>query len=481
MQQKLGFVIAGSKWEPTGSAQWRRLAFANGQEVLVPQLSDALLDKLAVRPQNLLADLSLNEIIAFLANVGKNWKSQEYSRRKLYIMYLQKFLGYSQKAAEHEANWIAMLLCSHYRMFDTVAAELGSRHILDQWCLREEAEVRAFPKGTVFHHLAGNVPLSGVASILRGIITKNDSLIKSSSDDPITPLYLALSFMDVDSRHPVTRSMSVLTWDGEAGGSHAQQIIKMADCVCVWGGDSAIAWASTHAKPQADVLQFGPKRSMALVGKDADMADAAQRLAHDISIYDQKACFSIQQVFCAGDADVLISHLQAEMARYARLVPKGQTDFDEQANWSLTTLESVFLGCDTRQSPDCQHWAIVPCAPVAIDSHPLGRTIFVHQVADLREALEFVDTTVQTVAASPWSELRALRDAFAKKGASRFVDLGLNNVFRVGGAHDGMFPLQRLVRYASTEFDSLYHVKGITMKVDQTRFLEDDIFLELVP
>lgn len=481
MHQKLGFVIAGTKWEPPKAAAWRCIEFRNGQKLHVPQLTDALVAKLNVRQKGLLADVPLNQIIAFLHNVGKNWKSPEYSRRKLYILYLQKFLGYSLKAAEHEANWIAMLMCSHYRLVDTVAAELGSRHILDQWCLREEAEVRAYPKGNVFHYLAGNVPLAGVASILRAIITKNDNLVKTSSEDPITPLYLALSFMDVDPLNPVTKSISVINWDGEAAPSSAQELIRSADAICAWGGDSAIDWVVANAASHTDVLRFGPKRSMALIAKDADLNEAAKRLAHDVSVYDQKACFSIQQVFFAGDTELLAEALQRELERYARLLPKGQHDFDEQANWSLTVLESSFLGCNTRSSADGQRWSIIPCPPVAIESHPLGRTIFIHPVADLAEALEFVDSSVQTVAAFPWENLRSLRDAMARKGVSRFVDLGLNNIFRVGGTHDGMFPLQRLVRYASMEFDGHYHVKGITMPVDQTQFLEDDIFLELVP
>ena len=57
----------------------------------------------------------------------------------------------------------------------------------------------------------------------------------------------------------------------------------------------------------------------------------------------------------------------------------------------------------------------------------------------------------------------------------------MNNIFRVGGAHDGIFPLQRLVRMASMELPSKANIKGIAIPVDQTRFLEEDRFLEFIP
>ena len=66
--------------------------------------------------------------------------------------------------AKNEADWIAVLLSSNYRFYDLLNVELGNWQILDNWVLREEAFVRAFPCGLALHVLPGNVPLSAVLS-----------------------------------------------------------------------------------------------------------------------------------------------------------------------------------------------------------------------------------------------------------------------------------------------------------------------------
>ncbi len=79
--------------------------------------------------------------------------------------------------ARLEANWIAMLLCSKSALYDIVNYDLGSIHVLDEWLPRGDCYVKAQPKGVSVHLLAGNVPLSGVTSILRAILTKKMSAL----------------------------------------------------------------------------------------------------------------------------------------------------------------------------------------------------------------------------------------------------------------------------------------------------------------
>ena len=97
------------------------------------------------------------------------------------------------------------------------------------------------------------------------------------------------------------------------------------------------------------------------------------------------------------------------------------------------------------------------------------------------EVRPFVHSSVQTVAVAPWSSIADLRDDLAPLGISRLVELGMNNIFRIGGGHDGMFPLQKLVRFVNTEMPSDMSSKDVSVTVDQTLFLEEDRFLEFVP
>ena len=474
-------IIAGKRLESTtGELELRS---RTDEQIFVPTLDDVTVDLLLAQPRDLLADVPLHEIAAFLHNVGHNWKSKEYTRRRIYERHLVRYYGYSEKMAETEANWIALLLSSHYRIYDTLSVELGSWHMVDQWVAREEAYVRALPRGRALHIIPGNVPLSCIASVLRAIATKNVSIVKASSDDPMTPLALALSFLDTDPDHPVARSLSVVYWKGGSEGALERRLLHDADVVCAWGGEAAIEWAQHNAKAQTEILSFGPRRSVAVVGKGGDRKKAARALAHDVAMYDQRACFSVQRVFVEEPVEEFVSEIEQAFALYETLLPKGRHDFDERAGFALSHLEAEFHDIDVRSS-QTQGWSIVVRPPELGDAslrHPLGRTLYVHPVTSVAQVIDHVGPGVQTVAVYPGDLGFSLRDALARRGVSRIVELGMNNVFRVGGAHDGMYPTQRLVRLVSMEMPANVAVKGIVVPIDQTTFLEQNRFTEFIP
>jgi long-chain-fatty-acyl-CoA reductase len=474
-------IIAGQRLETT--SEELELRSRTDEVIHVPALDEATVDRLLAQPRDLLADVPLHEIVAFLHNVGHNWKSKEYARRRIYERHLCRYYGYSERMAETEANWIALLLSSHYRIYDTLSAELGSWHMVDSWVAREEAYVRALPRGRALHIIPGNVPLSCVASVLRAIITKNISIVKAASDDPMTPLALALSFLDTDAVHPVAQALSVVYWKGGSEGPLEQRLLADSDVVCAWGGEPAIEWAKRNARAETEILTFGPRRSVAVIGRGGDRRKAARVLAHDVAMYDQRACFSVQRVFIEEPVDGFLEEIELAFALYATLLPKGRHDFDERAGFSLSHLEAEFSGNEVLSS-DNHAWSIVVRSPDPGDAgfhHPLGRTLYVHPVANAAEVIDHVGPGVQTVAVYPSELGLSLRDALARRGVSRIVELGMNNVFRVGGAHDGMYPTQRLVRLVSMEMPASVSVKGIVVPIDQTKFLEENRFTEFIP
>ncbi|HET9627214.1 MAG TPA: aldehyde dehydrogenase family protein [Kofleriaceae bacterium] len=474
-------IVAGDRVDATSAEL--ELRTRTDEVVHVPALDAATVDRLLAQPRGALADVPLHEICAFLHNVGHNWKSKEYTRRRIYERHLVRYYGYSEKMAETEANWIALLLSSHYRIYDTLSAELGSWHMVDSWVAREEAYVRAMPRGRALHIIPGNVPLSCIASVIRAIATKNVSIVKAASDDPMTPLALALSFMDTDPLHPVAKALSVVYWKGGAEGELERRLLADSDVVCAWGGEAAIEWAKRNAPAETEVLTFGPRRSVAVVGKGGDRKKAARALAHDVAMYDQRACFSVQRVFVEGPVDDFVAEVKQAFALYETLLPKGKHDFDERAGYALAHLEAEFFG-NPGVASEQAGWAIVVRPPDDGDAtarHPLGRTLYVHPVDHASAVLDHVGPGVQTVAVYPSELALPLRDALARKGVSRIVELGLNNVFRVGGAHDGMYPTQRLVRLVSMELPASVAVKGIVVPIDQTTFLEQNRFVEFIP
>ena len=467
-------LLWGERWKSSHNVI---LSGPTKMQVRIPCADEAFVKAVSHYPRDL-QDTPVDAILGFLKNVGRNWRTKEYVRRRLYVKALQDFKGYSAKMAENEADWIAFMLCSDYRIHDSIVAELGTVHALDEWIPKEETYVRALSRGLALHILPGNVPLSSVVSLLRALVTKNASILKLASEDPFTPIAIAQSFTDVDPNHPVTKAVSVVYWPSD-DNPVGRQVAQQSDVLIAWGDTDAIAWARRNAPVQGEVLSFGPKRSFGIVDADADVAEAATACALDASLYDQRACFSLRQVFVHRQiAAPFVQALNTALERFAAMAPNGSHASDDQADVALSALEWQFAGAEVVSTPS---WTTVVCEADDVRRHCLGRTVFVHVVDDVSEALAHADASVQTVGTMPWRTGLQLREALGRRGVSRVVELGLHNVFRVGGAHDGVQPLQRLVRWITHETGAQKLVKGINVHIDQTTFLENDRFLEFIP
>ncbi|MCD9510694.1 acyl-CoA reductase [Photobacterium phosphoreum] len=478
MIKKIPMIIGGAERD-TSEHEYRELTL-NSYKVSIPIINQD--DVEAIKLQNVENNLNINQIVNFLYTVGQKWKSENYSRRLTYIRDLIRFLGYSSEMAKLEANWISMILSSKSALYDIVETDLGSRHIVDEWLPQGDCYVKAMPKGKSVHLLAGNVPLSGVTSIIRAILTKNECIIKTSSADPFTAIALASSFIDTDEHHPISRSMSVMYWSHSEDIVIPQQIMNCADVVVSWGGHDAIKWAIEHTPVNVDILKFGPKKSIAIVDDPVDITASAIGVAHDICFYDQQACFSTQDIYYIGDnIDAFFDELVEQLDIYMEILPKGDQTFDEKASFSLIEKECQFAKYKVEKG-DNQSWLLVKSPLGSFGNQPLARSAYIHHVSDISEITPYIENRItQTVTVTPWESSFKYRDVLASHGAERIVESGMNNIFRVGGAHDGMRPLQRLVKYISHERPSTYTTKDVAVKIEQTRYLEEDKFLVFVP
>lgn len=465
------FVVWGERIEAAADGHTTRLP--TGTTLLFPRFDAELAQRILDPPANPLLDVPLREIITFLHRVGTNWKNEEYVRRRLYIRELRKLHGYSTEMAEAEADLISSLLTANAQMHDLVAVELGHRAILDRWIPREDCEVRAYPRGMSVHLLPGNVPFSTTVSLLRALLTKNLAVLKFAASEPATALSLAASLNDVDPGHPVTRSVSAVFWERDS--PLGREVAGRADAICVWGGEEAVGWANRNASAEAVVIAYGPKRSLSLIGRDVDIAAAARGIAHDVAMYEQRACFSTHQVFVETGGRTpslmaeIVSALRAELERYRRLLPPTAVTFDEAARASMEIMTQEYFGAQAIRGP----WGgLVVTDPRAVSDLPGARTVFLHEVADLADAYPWIDGSVQTVGMSPWTLVGRHRDALARRGVSRIVETGLSPMFRLGGSHDGLQPLGMLTRIVAVEAPVEDPGKAMVVPADQSDFLE---------
>jgi long-chain-fatty-acyl-CoA reductase len=360
---------------------------------------------------------------------------------------------------------LARLTTDELTMWDTIAAELGNERIFDEWIPRQMVYVRAFARGLLVQYLVGNLPLAGMYTVLRGIISRNVNVLKLPSRDPVTVLGLVESMLEIDPEHPVSRALSVVYWPHAARIGEA--CLRAADAVCVWGGADAVETVKRAVRANVPVSEYGPRWSASVIDLTrCDPDEAALRLVDDVGFYDQEACFNTQRAFVRGDVAEFRIHLRKYLDHFAKRFPLT-SNRDSLAHRSSTLAEARYLELDVDEGPD---WAIVTIEedkdPGLV--HPLTRTIFLHHVSNFDTVSQYLNGHSQTISVMPWKLIDELRDELAMVGANRFVELGWSRLPRQGFTHDGVYGMHSLVRLVALERSrddfGKYYIKPLETK-----------------
>ncbi len=433
---------------PGGAAH--ELRYDTGARVLIPKLTPGLTAEIRSAPAAALDGLHLDDITLFLNEVGRLWGDPRYPGRMEAARVASAVTGYSRQTLEEDYTRIARAL-TRAKLYDIVDADLGTGLILDDWIPSQSVYVKARPKGRVLHLMVGNVPLAGLFTLVRSVLTKNTTVAKLPSRDPASCLYFAKAFHDVDPDHPITRSLSVVYWPG--GSDEEDAFIGDADLVCAWGQGASIAAIKRKIPLDTAFLEFGPKESLHLIGAPyGDLDNLAMRAAYDISVYEQEACFSPQRMFVEGDARQFADALARWLDKLLVRLPAGFRSADRRAHLGRAALEAEFDGHTVMRGGDGE-WMVVLVSGGERGpyEHPLSRTIYVHPVADLRDAIGEIHAQVQTVGVHPWSRAQDLADDLTRAGADRITEVGLMSRPRPGFTHDAMRPLHSFVRWVTLE------------------------------
>lgn len=467
---RLPLLINGRLKTPDEGAEEIELDYEGGARLVLPTLTSGDIREILATPLDLLVGLSVDDLTLFLKEVGKRWLDEKYTLRKQALEIGRLTTGYGAGILNRDWDYVARILADRNHMYDMIDAELGNRFSIDEWTQVQASYVRAFPRGRALHIMVGNAPIAAIITLIRSVLTKNITVAKLPARDIVTGLFFGLSFHDIDPNHPVTRSLSLAYWP--RGSELEQMFIDNADLICVWGGGGAIEGIKRRAGYATEVLAFGPKRSLQLIGRDVTDVDAvAKRVAYDVSIYNQEACFCPQIIFVEGDTTEFAQALSKWNEYYMTVFDRGNFTVDLSAQVNLNRLTELFRGGKVI-APDHTGWTIVECEPHLPRDHPLSRTLYVFSVESLEEALPFIDKDVQTVGIAPWKRSLPLADEITRRGAARITEVGLVSLPRPGFTHDGDFPMRRMVRWVSNERSLEYKYKY----VESMEALDEQLF-----
>lgn len=444
---KLPKIICGEILEDSPSG-FEEIHYAHGITVHIPKLTDDDLSKI-FQNRNRLHDISLGEITKYLRIAGIQLADPEYKYRKNAAEFGSMITGLSPEMVHRDFKTISSYLKHRNVIYDLLDAELGDHRIVDTWIHNQVARVRAFPKGRALHVLVGNVPIAGLYSIIRSIITKNHTVVKLAARDIISSLYFALSLINENSpSHPISQSISVFYCNRNS--EHMKKLIHTSDIVCAWGRGSSIEAVKKDVPYGVPFLEFGPKRSVSLVYvEDYDLNKVAMRIANDFSVYDQEACFSPQHLFVIGNSKKLVPLICKWLNQQEKILPKGRTTSDIESHVYRAKLEAKYRGWSLHESEN-RSWLLIEANnPYLVTNHPLSRTMYIHSIQKPEEMLAFIDDDTQTIGLYPLDARSIdIANLLCSKGACRVCEIGMTAHFRQGFTHDGSYPLQQFVRMA---------------------------------
>ena len=254
-----------------------------------------------------------------------------------------------------------------------LAAVLGGVRRDAAAALFAAAAGKAAPEEPVLVVLAANLPALAVQPLLPALALRRPVLLKSPSAEPLfAPAFLAA----LARREPrLAGALAAAAWQG--GDTRLEEpVLAAAGTVLAYG--DAPALADLERRAPGKVVGYGPKTSLAVLGKAAVAGDLAQ----DIALFDQRGCLSVAAVYAAGDAETLAAGLETALAELARRWPPGPADPAAQAAVQQIRLEAEMRGLRRPTLPLAAGTVLLDPDP-AFRPTPGLRTVRVHPLADL--------------------------------------------------------------------------------------------------
>jgi long-chain-fatty-acyl-CoA reductase len=241
------------------------LKYETGLEVHLPALEPSDIEKIRQSTNEGIASLHIDDIAIFMNELGMRWLDEGFESRRLAVEFAKKTTQYQGPSIFYDLGLLSTAL-RRIKIYDMLEMEIGNPYLLDEWIPRKAVYLHAEPRGKVVHIMVGNIPMAGLFSIVRSVLTKNVTIAKLPRRDLLTTLLFALSFVQLDPNHPITKSITVAYW--EPGSAIEDQMLQMADVVCAWGEKGSIEPIKRKISYGTEFVEFGPKKSIHLIGAD---------------------------------------------------------------------------------------------------------------------------------------------------------------------------------------------------------------------
>lgn len=388
----------------------------------------------------------LEKIIAILARLGANWMDSK-----------------SPAHAQIQSHLVnAGIVSSSIELFFNEIAKFFSKEALEQRWKNAIGNRSVAPAGIVLHIGATNTLVAGLDGLVDGLLTGNVNFYKFSSPDGGVPGVFIDSLFAADEEKILVTRLAAFCWKG--GDKDIETLFKAhVDRIIVWGGVDAVMSWKTDLGYSAQVVSHGPKYGIGVL-TEAGLQGAAlevlcKNIVMDVSMWDQKACNSLQALFIEDkippqQLQAFLDCLKATFqAVYDDAPPVRATDdyVDILSARELIKAESILtdgvkLICPTENSWSIALWSnwksgLIPS--------PLCRFLHIVKFADFSTILQGLKDEkywMQTMAfASSDSEHAELLNMAKILGVTRLCEFGDMALASSTEPHDGAYDLTQLV------------------------------------
>ena len=322
--------------------------------------------------------------------------------------------------------------------------------------------LKANPRGLVCHWMAGNVQILGIFALVQCILTKNVNLLKVAAKDGGVFSSLIRAFEEVEVELPgggVLRGCDVAATIGvvyfpRSSSALAECMSKEADVRIAWGGKEAVETVAAYpSKIDSQTVVFGPKLSMAVIGREAlssehEARKLARRLTVDVAVFDQYGCASPHNVYIEKGGEIsprrFCEILSEVFPKTEVQIPKGSMSAEESS--AVHSIRGVYDFKGSVYGSDTMSWTVLFDPDIQLASPVYSRVLFVHEVDSIMDAVAEIQPYIQSIGIEVSSDKAVtFANAATAKGVARLPKIGRMLNFEM--PWDGMFLIDRLVRW----------------------------------
>jgi hypothetical protein len=428
------------------------------------------LDKIILRdPSSLINDFSgitVQEIIDFLVETGEALDFDKNTLMQEACEFTTPFSGLTPSIIE-SAYRSAPMFFTEPLIKAMVEGEVGIRYI-DDWvevpAFMGKARIRAYGAKTL-HIIAGNVPLVGAITAIRGAVIKSDNIIKLPSNDPLTTTAILTTMRDLDRTHPVVKHVSAIYWKG-GDIEFERRLINpyFIEKIVAWGGHNSIRHIKKLVGPGIDLITLDPKFSVSIIGEEAfrseeSIKNAAFLAAIDSAAMNQEACVTSRAHYVRTTpekAKIYARYLYKFMQNQDPSLSTKPKNFPEDLKEEIDSLRYIDGLFDVVGGENGEGAVITSLAGEPVEFFPSCKTVNVVPIEDYEEAFDYISIATQTVGIYPESLKDKVMDQLVARGVQRFVSLGCAATnMNFGLPHDSIYPLKRSCKWISNEINEI--------------------------